>query len=293
MAVLASYLTHTNDGELITHTAVNMAAQPFTVSSNGNVGTIQVELKKVGTPLGTLRFRIYDNAGGASNPPGGTLLGGLDTVTDTSNTSTFSLVSATIASPFALVTATTYWLVVDSTGTNSSSNYWLWGMGDTSIPYTNNYYKPVAGAWTAEVGWNLDFEISSADPAINVSDSVTISESKTITLESLINKSESISISESVSRLLASSISKSESITISESTSIIYVSSISVSDSITVSESQTLSNSQLGNISVSDTVSVTDTITLSIPGYFTLSAIRKMRSKENDWPLSMDDQTIL
>ena len=273
MAVLASYLTHTNDGELITHTVVNMAAQPFTVSSNGNVGTIQVELKKVGTPLGTLRFRIYDNAGGASNPPGGTLLGGLDTVTDTSNTSTFSLVSATIASPFALVTATTYWLVVDSTGTNSSSNYWLWGMGDTSIPYTNNYYKPVAGAWTAEVGWNLDFEISSADPAINVSDSVTISESKTITLESFINETESI--------------------TISESTSIIYVSSISVSDSITVSESQTLSNSQLGNISVSDTVSVADTITLSIPGYFTLSAIRKMQSKENDWPLSMDDQTIL
>lgn len=133
-------------------------AQPFTVGFNGSVGTIKVSLKKFGTPTGTLRFRIYDNSGGATNPEAGVLLGGQDNVVDTSNTGAFSVITQQVSAQFALVTATTYWLVVDSTQATSNTNYWTLSLCPNTT-YTNDYYRQ-ATVWTSETGYNFIFEIN-------------------------------------------------------------------------------------------------------------------------------------
>lgn len=175
-------------------------------------------------------------------------------------------------------------------------------------------------------------------PAINVSDSISITETITNLLQSFISATQAISISESISMVFVSTISVSDSITISENRTITnsQLGGISVSDALTLTESRTITNSQLapisvsdtltlgelitksvalsgistsdaltlseniavqvpllGNVSVLDSVTITETLTMLAPGYFLAKGIRKMQSKANDWPLSMDDQTIL
>lgn len=165
MTVLASNANATDGGaESISfktspgNVDFDKCAQPFTVGTNGSVGTIKVSLKKFGAPTGTLRFRIYDNGGGASNPEAGSLLGGQDNVVDTSNTGGFSVITQQVSAQFSVVTATTYWLVCDSTQATSNTNYWTLSLCP-NLTYTNDYYRQ-ATVWLPETGYNFIFEIN-------------------------------------------------------------------------------------------------------------------------------------
>lgn len=136
-------------------------------------------------------------------------------------------------------------------------------------PYGYNVY----GAWSSI----RSFTVTGA--GVNKSDSITVTESISVTLVSVVNKSESILVSEYVDILRAGArdVQVSDSITVSESVSInlpIPELPISVSESITVSESikfilvSLVSNSE--SISLTDTPTVlrieVDLVALVIPG---------------------------
>ena len=99
----------------------------------------------------------------------------------------------------------------------------------------------------------IAIEPASTSSSISETESITIAESRTVTLVHNINKSDSITIAESVSRTRVNNVSKSDSITIAESLTRRLDSNISETESITIAESVSRSLS----ISVSETESIT------------------------------------
>lgn len=166
---LASYLTNTNPGESIYRdiggNKYDGACQPFTISAgNYRVTAMQAYLKKTGSPTEALRFRIYASAGGSNCATNlGSLIGGNDAVPAASVTGSYSYVSAVPSGNIDLVTATTYFFVIDTAnqGTNDTT-YYQWGIGNSGIPYSSSYYK-YNGAFAIETGYNVNFEID-GDP---------------------------------------------------------------------------------------------------------------------------------
>lgn len=128
-----------------------------------------------------------------------------------------------------------------------------------------------------------------------------------------ISVNDALTITESVTLTRVSNISVNDAITITESINTAFAMGISVSDAITISESVTVENTQLGGISVNDALTVSENITsvASIPGISVFDSITisenvtitrttfayvgpaNMRSDQQDWPLAMDDDTIL
>lgn len=161
MAVLASYKTHTNDGESIYRdiggNKYDGAAQPFTIAQGTpmNVSTMMAELRKTGSPTEALRFRIFSDSAGSPNVS----LGGT-TVAAASVTGSYTeITSGAPSTTVTLQPSTTYWFVVDTAnqGTNDTT-YFQWGMGNSSIPYSSSKYK-YNGSFNPETGWNMYFEI--------------------------------------------------------------------------------------------------------------------------------------
>lgn len=161
MANIASYKTHTNPGESIFRqigaTIYQGAAQPFTVSTNAyTVDSMMAELKKTGSPTEALRFRIFDNNAGLP----GSSLGGT-TVAAASVTGSYTeITSGAPSSTITLQPATTYWFVVDTANDgNNDTTYYQWGIGNSSIVYSAEYYK-VNGTFNIETGYNCYFQIN-------------------------------------------------------------------------------------------------------------------------------------
>lgn len=167
MANIASYKTHTNPGESIFRdiggNKYDGAAQPFTVSTNTyTVDSMMAELKKTGSPTEALRFRIFTDVAGAP----GVSLGGT-TVAAASVTGSYTeITSGAPSSTITLIPGVTYWFVVDTAtqGTNDTT-YFQWGIGNTSIPYSAEYYK-YNGAFLPETGYNCYFQINGTIAAV-------------------------------------------------------------------------------------------------------------------------------
>lgn len=166
---MAAFTTNTNPGEAFfafgSPNYYNGWCQPFTVdvgASNYYVTHAAFNILKHGTPTGygALMWRIYDNAGGANcNTQLGTLLGGNDNVTDTSNTGSASLVDGPPTVNVQLATGHTYFLVASTTNHGTDfNNYWAGTISDSSPPYSNEYYK-LGGTFNQEIGYNMTFEI--------------------------------------------------------------------------------------------------------------------------------------
>ncbi len=94
------------------------------------------------------------------------------------------------------------------------------------------------------------------------SDSLTISESVTVSRDREISVSDSLTVSESTS--LAGPPVVSDSLTISESVTLNVSPAINVSDSLTVSESSTVANGR--GINVSDQLTLSESISANMPG---------------------------
>lgn len=129
---------------------------------------------------------------------------------------------------------------------------------------------------------------------VSVNDTLTITESVTMLLTSFINKSDSISITESLSMALALTMSVSDAITITESVTInnTQLGGISVNDALSITENVTVTNTTLGGISVSDSIGISESLTVTRT-VFAYVGPANMRSDQQDWPLAMDDDTIL
>lgn len=117
--------------------------------------------------------------------------------------------------------------------------------------------------------------------SVNVTDSITISESITMNEFSFINKSDSITISESITIQEINFVSVTDSLAIGESITLQKFSFINVTESLSITESIILQEisfisatealtitelisitSQLGSISISDAITISETVTM-------------------------------
>ncbi|MES2985929.1 MAG: choice-of-anchor R domain-containing protein [Patescibacteria group bacterium] len=99
-------------------------AQSFVMSTTTPITEIELFLKKTGSPANAT-VKIVNNSGGV---PGSTVLTS-GTLSSGLVTTLYSQVPATMTTSVALVSGTTYWLVVD-VASNNSSNYYTVGMNN-------------------------------------------------------------------------------------------------------------------------------------------------------------------
>lgn len=168
MATLAQYTTHTNPGESIYRdiggNKYDGGAMSFTLtpSTPHTVDSMMAELKKTGSPSVALRFRIFSDVAGAP----GVELGGT-TVAAASVTSGYTeITSGAPSTTVTLLPGVTYWLVIDTaTQGTDDTNYFQWGMGNTSLLYPSSLYK-YNGVFLTETGWNLYFRVSGTEAPV-------------------------------------------------------------------------------------------------------------------------------
>lgn len=98
------------------------------------------------------------------------------------------------------------------------------------------------------------------DFSINVSDSITVTESTGRLLESSVNTSDSITITESKNATLVHNVNVSDTITVSESAGRLLESNVNKSDNVTITENAQVAIPNLGDISVSDSLMVSESI---------------------------------
>jgi hypothetical protein len=100
-------------------------------------------------------------------------------------------------------------------------------------------------------------------PAINVSDSSTVTESKSLTVgTSQVNVSDTVAAAESKTVAIVTAINVNDAVAVTESKTVAIVTEISVSDAVAVTESLTLTISTLVN--VSDAISLTDAAAVAL-----------------------------
>lgn len=126
-----------------------------------------------------------------------------------------------------------------------------------SLGYNLNFSQVLAASAQAYM-FVLTFEEEAGEPAISISDTITISETVSPLLTHFANVSNTITLSETITPALIYQISASESITISETITLVLIHLINVSDIVTMSE--VISLLQTHFVSVSDTVTMTESI---------------------------------
>lgn len=133
-------------------------AQSFTANATDRLNKVSVFLGKSGTPSSNLTLRIAaDNAG---KPDHTDITSAV--IPASSIGSSVSWIDVAFSSPPNLTSGNKYWIVLDY-GSNSSSNYWLWGK-DSTDSYANNTGKYTSdwnsqnANWT-NVGGDLAFKI--------------------------------------------------------------------------------------------------------------------------------------
>ena len=125
-----------------------------------------------------------------------------------------------------------------------------------------------AGTLTSFTATGFDYNISDAPAGTRITFALAIEEESTGDLS--INVSDSVTVSESTTVIIPDlHISKAESVTVSEASAVSLVNFIDVSDSVTVAE-QTTVNTEL-NILVDDSISVSDAIDLELEIYISVS----------------------
>lgn len=165
--------------------------------------------------------------------------------------------------------ATTARLTAPS-GKTSGSNFttgrrWDDENGSDSIDIASNGYTELEWVLTTQSPGTTDdyyeFRVYNSDSAL---DTYTLTPKWTIGTSGIfsVNVSDSLSISESLSLVKISNISVFDSLTITENVAMVRVSNISVSDAVTITESQTVTNTTLG-LSVADSLTVTESTTIT------------------------------
>ena len=142
-------------------TARDKLAQSFEVTGSQTPETVDLWLKKVGSPTGTMTLRIEtDNSG----EPSGTLVhaNATTTLAESGLGTSYADVTFTFASAFTISGSTTYWLVLSTDRSASGTNYVVWG-ADTSTPsYADGeMMSEASSSWSAESA-DAIFEVNGA-----------------------------------------------------------------------------------------------------------------------------------
>lgn len=123
-------------------------AQGFQIGTNATVDRVNLWLRKVGSPTGTMTLRIETNSAGS---PSGTLANAAASVTLAESGLGTSYASATFnfATDFGLLAATQYWVVLSTDRAASSTNYVQWGVDSSSPTYPLGEMKGDSSGWVA------------------------------------------------------------------------------------------------------------------------------------------------
>lgn len=136
---------------------VDVAAQPdsqlaqsFQVTGTTSVSSVRLWLKKVGSPTGNLTVKIQTNSAGS--PSGTTVTNGTSaTVAASTLATSYGWIEFAFSTNPSLTGSTTYWLVLETTDSNSASHYVQWGADGSSPGYASGEMKSYDGSvWNAE-----------------------------------------------------------------------------------------------------------------------------------------------
>jgi hypothetical protein len=122
-------------------------AQTFNLPSLSTIAEVNLWLKKVGTPVGTVTVRIETLSG---SDPSGTLVDPNATATfaESSLGTSYANKQITFASPFSLA-AGDYAIVVSTSRSVDELNYIHWGADASSPGYAGGNMRTFAGSWAA------------------------------------------------------------------------------------------------------------------------------------------------
>jgi hypothetical protein len=151
--------------EAATWTAENSQLAQSFVSTGYYVKTVNLWLKKVGSPTGNLTVEIQGDSGGS---PDGTAItyGTSDAVAASTLTTSYGWITFTFTSQPTLSAATTYWIVLKTTDSVSEVDYVVWGADGSTPGFTDGEMKAYASAaWAAE-SKDACFQVLSADVAV-------------------------------------------------------------------------------------------------------------------------------
>lgn len=127
-------------------------AQSFQVDAACRLTAIDLWLRSHGSPTGNLTVTLQTNSGSA--PSGTTITPGTgqsDVVDAATLTNDLAKVTFTFDQPPYCAASTTYWMVLETTGSASAVNYVEWAADGSAPGYTNGEMKYYASAsWSAE-----------------------------------------------------------------------------------------------------------------------------------------------
>jgi hypothetical protein len=138
------------------------AAQSFQVGSSFVPNSITYRLYKDGSPSDNLVVKLYTDSSGS---PSSTLLETSSTVAGSSVTTSQANYTFTFTNAQILSANTTYWAVIERTGGNSTSAYYII-ISSNSNPYAGGLMKHFTGSWQTYTNQDLRGNLVWSQPAV-------------------------------------------------------------------------------------------------------------------------------
>ena len=138
-------------------------AQSFQLGSGDTIDQIQLWMRKIGTPTGTMTLRLETNNAGS---PSGTLVDPNATVDvdEATLTTSFSNIIFNFAVNPDLSTSTTYWIVVTTDRSPDADNYVEWGADRSTPTYANGEMRGEDITW-GSLSADAIFDVIAQDTA--------------------------------------------------------------------------------------------------------------------------------
>lgn len=135
-------------------------AQSFKITSASSIGSVKVWLRKIGNPSGNLTVKIYTNSSG--NPGSLVTNGTSQTLAASKLSSLYDYFEFKFSTPPSLSANTTYWLVLETTGSASSANYVRWGTDKSTPSYADGELKVYASSVWSVANRDAFFQVLAA-----------------------------------------------------------------------------------------------------------------------------------
>lgn len=148
-------------------TTYTKLAQSIETTAKGEVGKIKLYLKKFGSPTGNLTVKINtNNALTVPDKPSNVTItnGTSNTVSASTLTSSYQLIEFTFATPPVIDRYIKYWIVLETTDSQSNSNFVTWAM-DSTESYTPGIIEGLDDNTWTELSTDGIFQILSTQQA--------------------------------------------------------------------------------------------------------------------------------
>lgn len=133
-------------------------AQSFQIGSTTNVGMVKLYLLKIGSPTGDLSIRIVnDDTGNPDETP--SLEATSIALSATTLTTSWAWHEFIFDIPPSLSNATTYWIVLETTDSQSATDYVTWAFQDDTPSYASGEFQQYEGIWSVTSVGDAIFDV--------------------------------------------------------------------------------------------------------------------------------------